>query len=259
MLQTFISPEHKTLLEQKQLDSFDKAWAYEADWFEEPNSRRGGWSGVGRLVLADLEGKALGVFLKRQENHLRRTFWHPLHGEPTFACEFRTMQYLAARDVPVPKPVFFAQQQQDSNSRAILMTEELVHFSPLETVTEEIFLNGKTTLAIKRSILRGVAATVGKMHAAGIQHRSLYPKHLFVKMMDGADPQVVVIDLEKSRRKWISPLRTVYDLSTLDRHARHWSRTARLYFFKNYMGVEKLTPWTRLLCRLIYKRSHRSR
>ena len=210
-MQTFISPEHKTLLEHNQLDSFGKAWTYEADWFEEPNSRRGGWSGVGRLVLADLEGKALGVFLKLQENHLRRTFWHPLHGEPTFACEFRTMQYLAARGVAVPKPVFFAQQQQDSNSRAILMTEELVHFSPLETVTEEIFLNGKTTLAIKRSILRGVATTVGKMHAAGIQHRSLYPKHLFVKKNPDGTLDARFIDLEKTRwlpfRRWIATRR----------------------------------------------------
>ena len=78
-------------------------------------------------------------------------------------------------------------------------------------------------------------------------------------MASGADPQVVVIDLEKSRRKWISPLRTVYDLATLDRHARYWSRTERLYFFKRYMGIETLTPWTRFLCRLIYKRSHRSK
>jgi hypothetical protein len=258
-LQTFIASKHKTLLEQNQLDSFDKAWSYQASWFEEPNNRRGGWSGVGRLVLANAAGKELGVFLKRQENHLRRTFRHPLHGEPTFACEFRMMRYLAARGVPAPEPVFFAQREQDLNSRAILMTEELVHFSPLDEVAEEIFLNGKATLATKRSVLRGVAATVRKLHAVGIQHRSLYPKHLFVKMMADADPEVVVIDLEKSRRKWIAPLRTVYDLATLDRHARYWNRTARLYFFKRYMGIEKLTPWTRFLCRLIYKRSHRPR
>lgn len=254
-LQTFISSEHKSLLEQNQLDNFEKAWSYKADWFEEPNSRRGGWSGVGRLVLKD-KGRELGVFLKRQENHLRRTFRHPLHGESTFACEFRTMRYLAARRVPVPRPVFFSQQRQGTDSHAVLMTEELVHFNPLDTVTEELFQAGKITLATKRAVLRGVATTVRQLHGAGIQHRSLYPKHLFVKMT-GADPEVVVIDLEKSRRKFIAPLRTLYDLATLDRHAKHWSRAARLYFFKQYMQIEKLTPWTRFLCRLIYKRSHR--
>lgn len=256
-LQTFIAPEHKALLEQNQLVSFDKAWSYRASWFEEPNSRRGGWSGVGRLVLTGAEGQELGVFLKRQENHQRRTFRHPRHGEPTFACEFRMMQYLAVRGVAVPKPIFFAQRQQEGNSQAILMTEELVHFNPLETVTEEIFLNAKATLATKRSILRGVAATVRKLHAAGIQHRSLYPKHLFVKMASGADPQVVVIDLEKSRRKLLSPLRTINDLVTLNRRSKYWSRSERLYFFKSYMEISTLTPWTKLLCRVICRRSQR--
>lgn len=256
-MQTYIAPQHQALLEQNLLDNFERIWTYKAPWFEEPNSRRGGWSGVGRLVLKDTQGNEQGVFLKRQENHPRRTYRHPFEGEPTFACEFRMMRYLASHGVPVPTPMFFSQHGRGEKAQAILMTEELLHFTPLETVTEELFIAAKAAISTRRSILRGVASTVHKMHTAGIQHRSLYPKHLFVRMMAGSDPEVVVIDLEKSRRKLVSPLRTVYDLATLNRHAKYWSRTERLYFFKRYMGIARLTLWTKFLCRLIYKRSHR--
>ena len=258
-MQTFIAPQHRALLSHNKLDKFERVWTYKASWFEEPNSRRGGWSGVGRLVLRDGTGKEQGIFLKRQENHQRRTFRHPFQGEPTFACEFKMMCYLASKGVPVPTPMFFSQQGCGERAQAILMTEELLHFTSLETVTEELFVTAKADISTRRSILRGVAATVRKMHAAGIQHRSLYPKHLFVRMAIENDPEVVVIDLEKSRRKFVSAIRTVYDLASLNRHAKYWSRTERLYFFKYYMGIKQLTPWAKFLCRLIYKRSHRSK
>lgn len=254
-MSTFITPEYRNLLEHHELDTFERIWTLNAGWFEEPNKRRGGWSGVGRLALQDPAGRGeQGVFLKRQENHTRRTFLHPFRGEPTFSCEFKMMNYLARRGVPVPKPVFFAQQ---ANLQAALMTEELVYYTPLDAVTEELFESGHASLATKRSVLRGVAASIRKLHQAGIQHRSLYPKHLFVKFRTDSDPDVVIIDLEKSRRKLVSPLRTVYDLATLHRHARYWSRSSRLYFFKQYMEIEKLSPWSKFLCRMIHRRSDR--
>jgi hypothetical protein len=163
-LHTYIAYKHKKLLEQNRLDTFEQAWNFQATWFEEPNSRRGGWSGVGRLVLNDGEGNEQGIFLKRQKNHQRRTFRHPWRGEPTFACEFRMMRYLAARDVPVPVPVFFGQHNEDGHAQAILMTEELLHFNSLETVTEDLFVKARASVATRRSVLRGVAATVRKLH-----------------------------------------------------------------------------------------------
>lgn len=253
----YIALEHKRLLEQNQLDSFEQVWNYEATWFEEPNKRRGGWSGVGRLVLQDDSGREQSLFLKRQQNHLRRTFRHPWRGEPTFSCEFKMMRYLAARNVPVPVPVFFGWRDTGEGVQAALMTEELLHFTSLEALTEELYVRAPATLSTRRAVLSGVAKCVRKLHAAGIQHRSLYPKHLFLGLVPGHEPEVVVIDLEKSRRKLLPALRTLYDLATLDRHAKYWSRTERLYLYKCYMGIDKLTPWTKLLCRAIYRRSHR--
>jgi len=254
LLKDYIHKDYVQRLAFNRLNTFDLIWAYKQEWFEEPNSRRGGWSGVGRLELSTKQG-TFKVFLKRQENHQRRTAWHPFAGEPTFGCEFRTMMYLQRRGVPVPVPVFFGKRTVNGHARAILMTEELVGFKSLEDVTSDLFSEGKVDVSVQRQILRGVAAAVKSLHAARIQHRSLYPKHLFVRWPCESIPEVVVIDLEKSRVKWITAIRTVYDLATLNRHAAHWSRTARMYFFLNYLGVPRLTRWQKLLCRLIVKRT----
>lgn len=257
----FIAPEREQLLKLNHLSSFDEVWQHQAEWFEEPNESRGGWSGVCRLGLKLPEGGQLGVFLKRQENHQRPTIQHPLVGEPTFAREFRMLRYLHTHNVPAPIVVFFGKKVIDGKPRGILMTEELAGFRPLDTITEEMFSNGSSSIAAQRLLLRGVAATVRKLHDAKIHHRSLYPKHLFVRQVvrqgEQVEPEVVMIDLEKSRIKLIPPLRTYYDLSKLNRHAKHWSKSSRLYFFKQYMGMKKLTPWAKFLCRRIIRRTQR--
>ena len=253
----FISPERKQLLEANRLGSVDEVWALRAEWFEEPNVRRGGWSGVCRLGLPLPAGGELGVFLKRQENHQRRSWRHPLAGEPTFAREFRMLRYLQAHAVPAPRPLYFASAVVDGNSRGILMTEELAGFRPLDVVADELFAAGRPPLAQQRALLRSLARVVSDLHGAGVQHSSLYPKHLFVRLRDGAEPEVALIDLEKSRTTLLAPLRTIHDLDSLNRHARHWSRSARLYFLLHYLGVPRLTPWARFLWRRIAGRAGR--
>jgi hypothetical protein len=257
MTHFFIASEHQQTLELNHIDNFEAIWNLKVDWFEEPNERRGGWSGVGKLNLKSMAKGSLGVFLKRQENHGRRTFRHPIKGEPTFSCEFRMMQHLARHQVPSLTPVAFGQRLHEGNLQSLLMTEELVGFIPLEEATNQLFLNGRPDLHVQKELIKRVATTVKKLHKAGIQHRSLYPKHLFVDMSNLKEP--VVIDLEKSRIKWFSFMRTFYDLSTLNRHAVHWSKTARLYFFKQYLGVEKLSAWQIMMLKMIAKRSTRKK
>lgn len=255
----FISPERRSLLEANHLGSFDDAWVFKAAWFEEPNARRGGWSGVCRIALPLPEGGELGVFLKRQENHQRRTWRHPIDGEPSFACEFRMLRYVEAHAVPAPRPLFFGSAIGEGKPRGILMTQELAGYRPLDVVMRELFADGAPPLVRKRLLLRKVAGLVRQMHDARVMHRSLYPKHLFVRWDDGAEPEVAVIDLEKSRTTLIAAVRTVYDLATLTRHSDYWSRSDRLYFLLHYLGLQRLTPWARRLCRWIVKRAQRKR
>jgi len=258
MTTTFIDPNYQKLLSDSNLDSFDAIWDAKVDWFEEPNERRGGWSGVGKFFLND-GGLERGVFLKRQQNHQRKTLAHPIAGQPTFSCEFEMIQLLTNRQVPTLKPIAFGVRKTKQGDQAILMTEELLGFESFENATDKLFSvqNAKPSISTQNALIRQVASTVAKLHAASVQHRSLYPKHLFVHK-DGTQ-ETRVIDLEKSRVKYFSMLRALYDLSTLNRHSKHWSNTRRLYFFLQYLGVSKLTFASKFLCRLIIKRSKRTR
>lgn len=255
----FVATDYRRLLEDNHLGSFDDAWTFKAEWFEAPNARRGGWSGVCRVGLPLPDGREFGVFLKRQENHQRRTWHHPVNGEPSFACEFRMLRYLEASAVPAPRPIFFGSAVVEGLPRGILMTQELIGYRPLDVVVRELFDGGRASLEVQRQLLRKVAALVRHLHQVRVMHRSLYPKHLFVRWEDGSDPELAVIDLEKSRKTLIPAVRTIYDLATLTRHSECWSRSARLYFLLQYFGLRRLTPYTRRIRRLIVARAGRKR
>src|SRR5690606_7319378 len=116
-------------------------------------------------------------------------------------------------------------------------------------------LSGTSSGNLKKALIRSVALAVHKLHYARIQHRALYPKHLSVKVTDTGMVDTVIIDLEKARIKFLPIMRTLQDLGTLNRDVLQLSNTQRLYFFKHYYGIEKLTPWSKLVFRLIRKRS----
>lgn len=251
MTKQFSAPQHLALLNQNQLGDFDHIWAYQGAWFEPPNRERGGWSGVNFLTLKTTAGHQQDVYLKRQQGFTRRTWMHPIVGEPTFLREYNVMQHLQPYEVSTPQTVFFAAKQQE----AILMTEALAGYVAWDS-WRSAHLEAPNSR--KKMVITAIAQMVKKMHQAGVQHRSLYPKHLFVKENndDGElGVKVAIIDFEKSRiTPWITFLK-ISDLITLNYRTLNLSRTQRLYFLKQYLGVARLTPWQRILCRYIFKRS----
>lgn len=253
---TFISDKFLALLKENQLDTFEKVWNHQVDWFEEPNERRGGWSGVGRIVLTQADGTMIGGYLKRQDNHCRTSWLHPFKGVPTFQREFEMMRYLARQGVCAPEVMLFGRNPV-GDLKTTLLTKELAGFKPLENLTEELFNTHRPSLSVQRPIIKAVALLARQLHAAKVQHRSFYPKHLFVNMSDAQLPQVAVIDLEKSRINHVGILRSIIDLSVLNRHAKYWSRTRRMSFYLQYLGLKRLTPFAKWLCRRIVKRSNR--
>ncbi|MBY0544184.1 MAG: hypothetical protein K2Q14_01380 [Gammaproteobacteria bacterium] len=69
-MKDYMNENWQAILKANNLDNFEKLWNLKADWFEEPNKRRGGWSGVSRVELVHPEGGKAVIFLKRQENHI---------------------------------------------------------------------------------------------------------------------------------------------------------------------------------------------
>lgn len=246
----FQSNDYQQLFMQHQLASFEQLWAYKGDWFEEPNQRRGGWSGVARLVLNAPEGNQT-AYLKRQQNYTSRTLAHPFAGESTLANEFNMMRRLNKNGVQTANIIFFAQKQTEAGSQAILMTENLEDFVPLELISNDL---AALTLKQKRQLLSALAAAIRKMHSAHIQNRSLYAKHLFVKEVK-LGYEVAVIDLEKSRLSFLPLVRMISDLVTFNYRTQHWTKSSRLYFFKQYSQQEKLGYLHKMICRYIARQS----
>ncbi|HEU4709598.1 MAG TPA: lipopolysaccharide kinase InaA family protein [Methylophilaceae bacterium] len=250
----YFYPGWQGVLKDNDLDGFDELWSLQAALIEDPNADRGGSSGVCRIRLGLPGGKEVGAYLKRQRSHTRKTLRHPLRGESTFAREFHMLNLLHQAGIKAPLPIYFGERVIGGQLCAILLTEELTGFRPLEEVMPAIPDRNRFSFDRRRTLLAAIAETVHELHDAGIHHRSLYPKHVFVRETStGFD--VAVIDLEKSRKSLFPCLRTVHDLSTLDYRMPLWSRSERLFFYKRYLGLSSLGLIERLQLRWIIKRS----
>src|SRR5690606_12690358 len=112
------SKRYQDLFALHQLDRFASIWTKQIDWFEEPNHRRGGWSGVGQITL-ESDQEELSVFVKKQQDHGRRTLLHPIKGEPTFRREFKRLAFLEAHQIRAPKLVFYGENKIDNHTCVI--------------------------------------------------------------------------------------------------------------------------------------------
>ncbi len=255
----FVDDGWEETLQHNNLNSFDALWDLKADWFEPPNERRGGWSGVSRIQIEHPSGQPVGLFLKRQENHVCRSLTHPIKGVATFLREFKNIRRFQALHVPTLQPVFFGLRTVAGKQRAILVTQELVGFFPIPNTPHECA--ELKPLAARRALFTKLAELMHHMHADNRQHGCLYLKHLFMKPLAEGGFDVRVIDLEKTR-KLLSQKRAIFrDLYTLSRHAGEWSRTDCMRFFLIYRQEQKLSSeskqlWQNIAAKIKRKRSH---
>ncbi len=251
----YLNENWRSVLSSNKLDDFDALWQLKADWFEAPNQRRGGWSGVARCELNLPDGRKCALFLKRQENHGTFSWQHPVKGVPTFQREFHKIMHYRACGIPTLEPVYFAMRRTEKGHRAILATEELSGFTSMEERVQYWLDHGAPVQKIRRNYLKAVAGLLSKMHSHGIQHNCFFPKHIFTRMNPDGQVEARVIDLEKSRWRPVRTLSARRDLYSLVRQSLHWSRTDRLWFFKAYLGIKRLTPYAKWLWRDIECRS----
>jgi hypothetical protein len=245
----YIAPDWQRIFAFNGLHSFDDFWKLEAKWFEEPNQRRGGWSGVARCDLKLPEGGAARVFLKRQENHTTRTLAHPFRGMLTFVREFRQILRYQEHGIPSLTPLYFACRRENGNLRAILLTEELAGFRSLEEISRE----WKTTpRPVRRAIIDAVARLLRQIHGHRLTHNCFYPKHVFLRLPPGRPVEARVIDLEKTKWQPFGFDRNFRDMRRLNMPG--WSGADRVRFFREYLGIPKLTPDAKRKWRRIARR-----
>lgn len=231
----------RSVLQRVAMNSFDAWWALALDAVEPGNQRRGGWSTVSRHRLPVAVG-GIGVFVKRQCDHVYRSLRHPWRGRLTAEREYRTLRRCAETGVATAEPVLYAQASLDGHRCGVLVTRELAGYRALEDCVSRWQNSGWPPLIERRRLLHAVAALVRQLHAAHLQHNCLYPKHVMVSdaWLAGGDDSitapVALIDLEKAKWRLWRRYCARRDLDSLNRRSVGWSRTDRRRFLGYYLG-----------------------
>jgi tRNA A-37 threonylcarbamoyl transferase component Bud32 len=228
-LKDYLADEDSALLRRHGLDGFNALWNVRLAAVDEPNTEHGGWSTVFRL---ELEGR--GYFVKRQSNYFTRSLVHPL-GEPTVAREFRTILRYRELDIPSVQAVFFAERRVGGECRAILVTRALDGWTSLEHLLAEWPVRA---LEQQREIISACSRLIGKLHASGLRHGCLYPKHIFLQERHGAWA-ACLIDLEKTRRLLFNWRDQVRDLETFLRKVWIWENDGLHSFLSQYLQASR--------------------
>jgi len=241
------------VLRHNKLNSFALLWSMDVGWFEPPNERRGGWSGISRCELELPAGGSVAIFLKRQENHTTRTLLHPF-GLATFVREMRNILFFKRAKVPTLEPVYFAVRKRSRELRAILCTVALSDYVSLDALVDSWSAGDRPGRQWRRQLMQSVAEVMARMHEHHIQHNCCYPKHIYIRT-DDHEISVRIIDLEKAKVRMLRKIASLRDLDTLNRHSTGWSRTDRLRFLLFYLGGKRLDGGVRSLWSQLAQRS----
>jgi len=246
----YISAAWRRTLQQNHVGSFSALWKLQQDnWFEAPNYRRGGWSGVCKTALTLDDASQAPVFIKRQENHVYRSWLHFFRERPTFEREYRNIRLFNRYEIPTAGLLYYGQRQQQGKQQAMLMMQALQGYQPLGDA--ETLITEDMDRATRQRLFDSVAAAMRRMHDYRFQHSCPYPKHIFVKQQPDGRFLTRFIDLEKARRRWSGKLAALKDLGILHRHTGGCSRTDRLRFFLAYRQETRLSPESKKMLEVI--------
>jgi hypothetical protein len=217
-------------------DRFDYYWNQQGEWVEEPNVRRGGESGVQRVIGRD--GQLL--YAKRQTGHIYRSWLHPF-GRPTVLRELDALTGVSKLGVRVPEIVFCgAQPDPQYKWRALLVTKSLDGFDELEK-WEAAGGRAQYGEAVYERVLKDLAENLARMHKGRWQHSCIYIKHVFVRVTgegESAKVEIALIDLEKCRQRLTAHRAAAHDMKQLRRHSSFngadWKKL--VYFYETAFG-----------------------
>ncbi|MBN1140338.1 MAG: hypothetical protein JXB25_00870 [Deltaproteobacteria bacterium] len=231
-----------SLLARHSLRDFDALWNLPAEPVEPPNHRRGGWSGVWHLRLADGEGATHHYYLKRQQNHLSRRGLL-LGKKPTFYREYANILRCRVRKLPCLDVAYYDERRRLRREggrklpayQAILITPALEGYTPFSDV-----LSGWAAMPeeLRLQYLQGIARLAADLHRSRLSHNNFYPKHLFVAF--DKNPPVRIIDLERMGFQWRRIHGCVLDLETFVRRTGVLSDAEVDYFLFQYLRNHEL-------------------
>ena len=237
----WIASDWESTLRDAGLLDIESVSKREFDWFEAPNRRRGGWSGVTRLVLnpdaAPQDQQA--VFLKIQQNHFYRAPSTFFLKRLSFAREFDALQALAPVVSCMPNLLQFTQWQHDGNQGSLIITEALEGLQPFDQWLREQ-KNAATPHKSEpiRKALQSIASAAREVHNAGWAHFGFYPKHAFIRKDENGNYSTCLIDLEKARQPLRSSQCTIEDVSRFLRHSPDLNNEGKVEYLRAYFQTD---------------------
>ncbi len=214
------------------------------------------------LQLAGAEQQPYGVYLKK---HHVRTWRSRLRavlgvgpGTTAGRVEAQNVGSLTADGIRVMNLVAYGEKLHTNGLvESFVLTEELAAHTELPQFLRRRFTPTPPRGSSHRDrdlhrLIRQLALTVRRFHAAGYNHRDLYGCHFFVKEPAPGEFEIRLIDLQRVqrrrrfRRRWL-----VKDLAQLAWSAPHdrIKCTHKMAFIRHYLGVRKLRPADKRLIR----------
>jgi tRNA A-37 threonylcarbamoyl transferase component Bud32 len=234
---------NSTSFRDKEEFSFERWWGVSGEWVEAPNERRGGESGVQRILAED--GSI--AYVKRQVGHIYRSLRHPL-GRPTALRERDALRSISALGIGVPELLFCGARRDEQGWRALLISAELKNYVSLETwyASGE---HARYDQATRDLVMKQLGAILARLHKARWQHGCLYDKHVFIRVREEqgqTEFDIALLDLEKCRRRFSAARAARRDLLQLKRHSSlsHADWEALVYGYQAVFGkvIKGLQP-----------------
>ena len=236
----YLSPQWQELLSANDLTTFDQWWALQLKSVDEGNEGRGqnGWSRVAIHTLSTPDGDKRRVIVKRQSNYRSRTMMHPVTGIATFEKEYAFIRRYAAMGIPATQAIYCATRRINGELQAILITEFLDGYSSLADILQKMERGWQPDRQQRDTTIHQVATLIKTLHGNGMEHRCLFPKHIFIPL--NSDGNACLIDLEKTRWKPWDSQRLVRDLAAFARRTTIMEKRDIVLFYRTYLGTKKL-------------------
>jgi hypothetical protein len=252
----WINPQYRPQLAQATVESYeDAANLRPSDDYVEKQGRS-----TGRYRI-DVGGQTLSIYVKK---HFRLPWWRRMFGSALSfpgPQEQAFLEKAASLGIRVPETVF-AGADPAHPCGSILATRELEGYMPLH-----IYIPGPLARMPeprrrlrKRALIARMVDMARRLHAEKLYHRDFYVCHMFLRddSERAEDFDLALIDLGRLLHSRLSRWQ-VKDLGALlfSTYIPGVTQTDRMRFFKQYLGLKKLTPEAKRLARRVIWKADR--
>ena len=256
--ENFTNPTWLTRLQEAGYPNFESWWNTEGSLVEKGNFRgsddNSSWSHVSRISLPSGET----LYLKRQQNHYPNNILLKLLRNLTFQIEWKNYQALKNAGIPTLNIIHFANRKHNGNRQCIIVSEELKGMTPIGDLIDWYNKNQWPPRSQRLAMLTPIVKMIRKMHDAGITHNALYKRHIYLNIPIHQDSPVMpdhfqtcLIDLERAKFPGANSSKLItHDLEKMFRRI-DWPAKDCLWFLKQYLGIDRLTPQAKVITRKI--------